>query len=239
MSRIIKHKRIYMCMASVMCMLLLLIPLPVSANDLGSILLKATVEDETTVYKLSNTEFTMYQVGIYKKNSWVLETEFAKSGVVFDFEDSSAQAEAAKKLEKYVQDNNIKGMSGKTNSDGEVMYRDLEKGVYLFVQTQKTQISNQVYQSEPFIITVPGNYDGQIIWNVTAEPKFKNESLPEKSATSTETTEQHIPERKKKITKGGKTGDNTKLYQWAVLLLLSVLVGEVICCRKNREDKQE
>ena len=36
-----------------------------------------------------------------------------------------------------------------------------------------------------------------------------------------------------------KTGDNTKLYQWAVLLLLSVLVGEVICCRKNREDKQE
>lgn len=66
MSRIIKHKRIYMCMASVMCMLLLLIPLPVSANDQGSILLKATVEDETTVYKLSNIEFTMYQVGTYK-----------------------------------------------------------------------------------------------------------------------------------------------------------------------------
>ena len=60
MSRIMKRKRKYICMASVMCMLLLLIPLPVSANDLGSILLKATVEDETTVYKLSNTEFTMY-----------------------------------------------------------------------------------------------------------------------------------------------------------------------------------
>ena len=164
MSRIIKRKRIYMCMASVMCMLLLLIPLPVSANDQGSILLKATVEDETTVYKLSNTEFTMYQVGTYKNNSWALVSEFAKSGVIFDFDDSSAQAEATKKLEKYVQDNNIKGMSGKTNSDGEVMYRDLEKGVYLFVQTQKTQISNQVYQSEPFIITVPGNYGGKSIF---------------------------------------------------------------------------
>ena len=78
MSRIIKHKRIYMCMASVMCMLLLLIPLPVSANDQGSILLKATVEDETTVYKLSNIEFTMYQVGTYKNNSWALVSEFAK-----------------------------------------------------------------------------------------------------------------------------------------------------------------
>jgi len=54
-----------------------------------------------------------------------------------------------------------------------------KKGVYLFCpDTKKTQISNQVYQSEPFIITVPGNYDGQIIWNVTAEPKFKNESIP-------------------------------------------------------------
>ena len=89
-------------MASVMCMLLLLIPLPVSANDQGSILLKATVEDETTVYKLSNIEFTMYQVGTYKNNSWALVSEFAKSGVIFDFEDSSAQAEAAKKLDEAV-----------------------------------------------------------------------------------------------------------------------------------------
>ena len=164
MGRIMKRKQKCICMAIVMCMLLLLIPLPVSANDQGSILLKATVEDETTVYKLSNTEFTMYQVGTYKNNSWALVSEFAKSGVILDFDDSSAQAEAAKKLEKYVQDNNIKGMSGKTNSDGEVMYRDLEKGVYLFVQTQKTQTSNQVYQSEPFIITVPGNYGGKSIF---------------------------------------------------------------------------
>ena len=58
------------------------------------------------------------------------------------------------------------------------MYRDLEKGVYLFIQTHSTHIGDQVYQSEPFIITVPGCYDGQIIWDVTAEPKFKNESIP-------------------------------------------------------------
>ena len=32
-------------------------------------------------------------------------------------------------------------MSGKTNSDGEVMYRDLEKGVYLLVQTQKHKLA--------------------------------------------------------------------------------------------------
>ena len=227
MSRISKRKRIYMCMVSVMCMLLLLIPLPVSANDLGSILLKATVEDETTVYKLSNTEFTMYQVGTYKNNSWALVSEFVKSGVIFDFDDSSAQAEAAKKLEKYVQDNNIKGMSGKTNSDGEVMYRDLEKGVYLFVQTQKTQISNQVYQSEPFIITVPGNYDGQIIWNVTAEPKFKNESIP----PITTNTPPVSSGDNSSHTSNVKTGDDTNVIMWLSLMGISLVIFS-ICKRK-------
>ena len=230
MSRISKRKRIYMCMASVMCMLLLLIPLPVSANNQGSILLKATVEDEAAVYNLSNTEFTMYQVGIYKKNSWVLETEFAKSGVVFDFEDSSAQAEAAKKLEKYVQDNNIRGMSGKTNSDGEVMYRNLEKGVYLFVQIHTTQIGNQVYRSEPFIITVPGNYDGQIIWNVTAEPKFKNESIPPITTNTPPVSEEPSGDKSSR-TPSVKTGDDTNVIMWLSLMGISLVIFS-ICKRK-------
>ena len=155
----------------------------------------------------------MYQVGTYKNNSWALVSEFAKSGVIFDFDDSSAQAEAAKKLEKYVQDNNIKGMSGKTNSDGEVMYRDLEKGVYLFVQTQKTQISNQVYQSEPFIITVPGNYGGQIIWNVTAEPKFKNESIPPITTNTPPVSEEPSGDNSSR-TPNVKTVDDTNVIMW-------------------------
>ena len=97
------------------------------ADNQGSILLKAAAEDDFTVYKLSNTEFTMYKVGIYKNNSWVLAAEFAESGVILDFEDSSAQAAGAKKLETYVEDNKIKGISKTSNSDGEITYRGLEK----------------------------------------------------------------------------------------------------------------
>ena len=138
--------------------------------------------------------------------------------------------EAAKKLEKYVQDNNIKGMSGKTNSDGEVMYRDLEKGVYLFVQTQKTQISNQVYQSEPFIITVPGNYDGQIIWNVTAEPKFKNESIPP-ITTNTPPVSEEPSDDNSSHTSNVKTGDDTNVIMWLSLMGISLIIFS-ICKRK-------
>ena len=225
MSRKITHKRIYICM---ICMVLLLLTFPVFAGDQGSILLKATAEDESTVYKLSNTEFVMYHVGTYKNNSWVLEAEFVRSRVVFDFEDSSAQAEAAKKLEKYVKDNSIKGISQKTDSNGEVMYRDLEKGVYLFIQTHSTHIGDQVYQSEPFIITVPGYYDGQIIWDVTAEPKFKNESIPPITPNT--------PPVSEKPSGGGnnsghttnvKTGDDTDIIRWLFLMGVSVAMFHI------------
>lgn len=225
MSRKIDHKRIYICM---ICMTLLLLTLPVSANDQGSILLKATAEDESTVYKLGNTEFMMYQVGTYKNHSWVLKKEFAGSGVVFDFEDSSAQAEAAKKLEKYVNDNNIKGISQKTNSDGEVMYRDLEKGVYLFIQTHNTHIGDQVYQSEPFIITVPGYYDGQIIWDVTAEPKFKNESIPPITPNTPPVSEKPASgDNNSGHTTNVKTGDNTDIIRCVFLMGVSVAMFHI------------
>ena len=168
----------------------------------------------------------MYQVGTYKNNSWALVSEFAKSGVIFDFEDSSAQAEAAKKLGKYVQDNGIQGISGKTNSDGEVMYRDLEKGVYLFVQTQ-------VYQSEPFIITVPGNYDGQIIWNVTAEPKFKNESIPPITTNTPPVSEEPSGDNSSH-TPNVKTGDDTNVIMWLSLMGISLIIFS-ICKRKSHK----
>ncbi len=50
--------------------------------------------------------------------------------------------------------------------------------MYLLSRHKKHKLAIKYIKSEPFIITVPGNYDGQIIWNVTAEPKFKNESIP-------------------------------------------------------------
>ena len=123
-------------------------------------------------------------------------------------------------------------MSGKTNSDGEVMYRDLEKGVYLFVQTQKTQISNQVYQSEPFIITVPGCYDGQIIWDVTAEPKFKNESIPPITPNTPPVTEKPAGGgNNSSHTTNVKTGDDTNVIMWLSLMGISLVIFS-ICKRK-------
>ena len=63
----------------IVCVLLVLMPFTVSAGERGSILLKAVAEDDGMVYKLDNTEFTMYQVGSCKNNSWILTSQFANS----------------------------------------------------------------------------------------------------------------------------------------------------------------
>lgn len=222
MSRKTDGKQRVICICCMICMLLLLVPLPVFANNQGSILLKATAEDDLTVYKISNTEFTMYQVGVYENNSWILKNEFVKSEVVFDFEDSSVQAACAKKLAKYVHDNKMKGIAETTNSNGEILYKNLEKGVYLFIQTDSAPIGERLYQSEPFIITVPGNYDGQIIWDVTAEPKFKNEAIPPITPSTPPAVEE--PDKgtnNSSHTPNVKTGDDTSIFAWLVLMGIS------------------
>lgn len=43
-----------------------------------------------------------------------------------------------------------KGKKGTTDKNGELTFFGLTQGVYLFVQTEKTQLNNNVYQSEPF-----------------------------------------------------------------------------------------
>ena len=175
MERRNSRKTIGLCIAGVLC---LLISFTAIAGEQGSILLKALVNDGGTVYRLTNTEFVMYQVGFYQDSSWSLTPEFAKSGVTLRFDDPSAQRAAANKLAGYAEKQQCKGISKQTDEAGEVLFDDLEKGVYLFIQPYKKQIGDRIYQCEPFIITVPGNYDGEIVWNVTTEPKFKNESIP-------------------------------------------------------------
>ena len=63
------------------------------------------------------------------------------------------------------------------------------------------------------IITVPGNYGGQIIWNVTAEPKFKNESIPPITTNTSPVSEEPSGDNSSRIP-NVKTGDDTNVIMW-------------------------
>ena len=63
------------------------------------------------------------------------------------------------------------------------------------------------------IITVPGNYGGQIIWNVTAEPKFKNESIPPITTNTPPVSEEPSGDNSSR-TPNVKTVDDTNVIMW-------------------------
>lgn len=112
----------------------------------------------------------------------------------------------------------------------EKLCTEIWKKECIFCPDTKTQISNQVYQSEPFIITVPGNYDGQIIWNVTAEPKFKNESIPPITTNTPPVSEEPSGDNSSH-TPNVKTGDDTNVIMWLSLMGISLVIFS-ICKRK-------
>lgn len=233
-----KNKRIIICLCMLCFLLVGFQDIEVFAQEYGKVNIIAMVsKDEGSTFALPDTTFTMYQVAVNNNGHWKLTEDFSKANVSFDFSNPDIQDETAEKLKNYVQRQEIAGESESTNSEGKLTFNGLEQGVYLFIQPEKTYLEKSAYQSTSFIIPVPEKDGTGVMWDITVEPKFKNESLPEKNTTSTETTEPHIQEGKRKTTKGGKTGDNTKLYQWATILLLSMLVGELVCYKRNKIDQ--
>lgn len=216
-------------------MLCMLIPVSVSADVRGSILLKASITDGSTVHKLANVEFAMYHVGVYKNNSWTLTQDFANSGVRFDFNDSSAQRDAAIKLKTFAYANSINGLSNNTDSNGDVYFGNLEQGVYLFVQPKKVKVGNHIYQSNPFILAVPGYYDGQVMWNVTAEPKFGYETVtPVDPSNPDNPNNPNNPDNPKKDHPTDiKTGDENRLMMWYLLMLTSITLFFIFWVRRK------
>ena len=235
-----KYKTLYVFL---LCVLLLSISNDAFAQSKGSVQLKASVDNNGNDYKLSNTKFIMYQVGVYKNGTGDLQADFADSGVTFDFEDSSIQGSDAQKLEEYAKENQIQGTAETTNSNGEILFDNLDRGIYLFVQPEKTYLGNQAYQSEAFIVSVPGYYDGQIIWNVVAEPKFKNESIPvivtrtppvSEEPPSNDEPENHTSTDHSHTGKV-KTGDDTNIFQWFLLMGTSALTVLLYTSQKKKQ----
>lgn len=185
----------------------------VFAQSTGSILIKASVDKgEGKICVLPGMKYRMFQVANYENGNWQLKDEFEDAKISFDFSDSTKQNEEAKELARFAKIHKITGNEGTTNERGELVYTGLEQGIYLFEQLGKIRLKNDEYQSEPFLVSIPGNYDGEILWNVTVEPKFTNESIQTIPIESTDTEKDNkksTHETLKKITARVKTGDDS------------------------------
>ena len=116
---------------------------------------------------------------------FVWNGEFAGVGAMPKNLDA-VNGELAEKLVNIAKDKQVPlyRNSQELDEKGNVKFNDLEVGLYLVVHTKKVEItlsdkSKVTYTINPFLVSVPQNEDGKLVYDVVTNPKVS----PEKSTT--------------------------------------------------------
>ncbi|MBP3940386.1 MAG: hypothetical protein J6D00_02680 [Christensenellaceae bacterium] len=119
---------------------------------------------------VSGGSLTMYRVcDVIRENNadlyFVLTEEFAASGIeIGDLSDENLAADFA----QYIKENNISGTTKKIDKNGEIIFEELEPGLYLFVQRKA---ASGFAKMKPFLVSLPVLMDGEYVYEVNASPK--------------------------------------------------------------------
>ena len=202
------------------------VSLPVSAHEvpdygrLGSISITMTYHGKAvpggilTIYRVADV---VSDGGDY---FFRYTEEFADCSVDIAELNSSALPQ---ELATIAKEKNLKGKTQTVNQKGEIVFSDLEIGLYLIVQEKAAPGYSKV---NPFLVSVPYNDDGHYVYDVNTAPK----NLPEPEPTDpTEPPPPELPQ----------TGQNN----WPVPVLAVVgllLIAAGICfCNGGKRKRDE
>lgn len=160
----------------------------------------------------------------YNGFKFVWNGEFAQVGAMPKDLDA-VNSELAQKLVNIAKDKRVPlyRNSQELDEKGKVTFNDLDVGLYLVVHTKKVEItlsdkSKVTYTINPFLVSVPQNEDGVLVYDVVTNPKVS----PEKSTT---------PPPKKDVPPPKRVPQTGQLW-WPVFVLgiagmISITVGFV------------
>lgn len=140
-------------------------------------------------------EWSAYQVAEMPRNGeYTLTTAFAASGLDVESLDGSTADEMGKsaaKMVSFVRDNQIDAdKTAETNKDGTARLEDMEKGLYLILQSDDRN-PDVLVKSQPFFVSLPmmKQINGTLDWqaHVTAVPKLEI-TVPGTEPTTSEPT---------------------------------------------------
>lgn len=120
------------------------------AAETGSICVRG-IRGEVSLYHVADAQFHLTE-------------EFLEASVV-TLEDSSAAAENAQILSRFVQEHGLVGAELSAAELGEVWYNPLEEGMYLVCSL------SQPMEFQPFLVRIPMKIYGNTVYHVLAEPK--------------------------------------------------------------------
>lgn len=174
---------------------------------------------------ISGAEFSVYQVADLKedKTGYIVKAPFQYNGDFQEIKTASEHIKLALKFEK--QSKNVsEKMTLQTSSDGRVSFSGLKDGIYLVVQTGATDEAKDYTHMQPFLVMVPQFENG--IWNKVVNAKLKTEvQRKEVPGTPPENpNENPLP----------KTGDNSGVFWWSGLLMIS---GSLFVILGRKKDK--
>ena len=180
----------------------------VQAAEQGSIQIYAHVEKgESESVPLSGVTFQLYQIADFQE--------------LPDLSKADANKELAQRYDRFVRNHQINGIVSVTDENGKVTFEQLSRGIYLICQKEDISVQGNTYRSEPAFLAIPSGSTNDEYWNLKIEPKFENEKLP------------IINEDIQKTDGNIKTGDDSRVEAWLIVLLLSAGVSALCLKRKQ------
>ena len=171
---------------------------------------------------LSGAKFEIIPIQYVVDGKWAWQSSFEHCGISLNDTSAEARNKQAKKLLEYAGKKGVSGNQQLTDSMGHTVFSNLNEGMYLITQIGSVKNGNDTFESAPFLVSVPSDIDGYLMYDVKVEPKVTwltnnaPPSVPEKPS------EKNPPE-------DTNTGVRVKRMTWIVLALCSfgmlVLLG--------------
>lgn len=186
----------------------------VSASDVkGSVMIDyhVTLEQGQNVFP-SGVQFVVYQIGSFCDGVGVLNDEFQPSGVSIEDASASARNRQAKELYAYANQKGLVGTTAETK-DGKIEFANLDLGIYLIAQTKQYNYEQKGWSdSDPFLLSVPLEVNGEWTYQVRVEPKTAWTPIKQPNKPSPTTPSDHSTPH---------TGDDAHLMAWFIVALIS------------------
>lgn len=162
---------------------------------------------------LSGAKFEIIPIQYVENEKWVWQSQFVDCGISLNDTSAEARNKQAKQLLEYARKKGISGNQQFTDSMGHTVFSNLNEGMYLITQIGSVKNGNDTFESAPFLVSVPSDIDGYLVYDVKVEPKV---------TWLTNNVPPSVPEKPSETPpKDTNTGVQVKKTTWIVLALCS------------------
>ena len=163
---------------------------------------------------LSGAKFEIIPIQYVENEKWVWQSSFVDCGVSLHDTSAEARNKQAKQLLEYARKKGVSGNQQLTDSMGHALFSGLNEGMYLVFQIDSVKNGNDTIESAPFLVSIPSDIDGYLVYDVKVEPKvtWLTNNVP--SSVPEKPSEKDPPE-------DTNTGVQVKKMTWIVLALCS------------------